>query len=145
MPTANTPKRAGLRPRRKRSRIKRASAPDGGKGASGPKGPELECAHRTAVLKPRPSRGALWLSKSLWADNRGYHAPFIPGKVYRLLPDPRAKTIWCGWWTKAARITYTTPQKPFCVCGLPTRRQEEAAGVRERRLGTAPDVTVAAA
>src|ERR1700691_542477 len=45
----------------------------------------------------------------LCIDNSDYQASLILGKVYRILPDPRAaKMIWCASSMRAARIICIT-------------------------------------
>src|SRR5436309_13834709 len=62
---------------------------------------------------------------ALSIDNSGYQASLIPGKVYRILPDPRAALDDLVRIVDESGEDYLYHKESFCVCGFSTSGEEE--------------------
>ncbi len=71
---------------------------------------------------------------ALCIDNNDYQASLIPGKVYRILPDPRAGRDDLVRIVDESGEDYLYPQQSFRVCGFPTTREEKDPCIAGCRL-----------
>ena len=73
---------------------------------------------------------------ALCIDNTDYHASLIPGKVYRVLPDPRAARDDFVRIVDESGEEYLYHKESFCLCGLSAGSEEKDPCLGGRCLTT---------